>query len=422
MEEQEINIEKEKLENTDFFDKTELRRAGRRVKNTDGRVPKKKHTFAKVLLVLLILIIAGGCIYYFVIDTPKIFYSKIMNKAAKATEVINEKDNNNLSYSVNAEIKSNDKDAQKMFDVINQIDLEGTIKVDNKKLIGSNNVKYKKDELIDFNYLIDSDENLAYLKVDKALDKVIKVDIETDEDEESTYSVNKEDYKTVYTSFIKSFKEALTKAEYKREITKVNKSYVFKETLVIDEEVAKDLYNKLLHDDKFLSAAAKIEGESVSEISDRLNKEISDTKDMKDSKVDIYRIPITNEVLKIEILDEDDNYTITKDKDIYNYKIKTAKDGEYKGYFKVNTVKDETRITFNCEDPKDEITVTFNLSYSKNVYKVEEIDTEKAVDYTKLTEDDMNKVVEYVTKNKTFNTLLDDMGVGELLSESNSNM
>ena len=245
---------------------------------------------------------------------------------------------------------------------------------------------------------------------------------ETEEKEDSAYSVNKEDYQTVYTSFINHFKESLEKAEYKREITKVDKNYVFKETLVIDEEVAKDFYNKLLHDDKFLSAIAKIEGETVSEVSDELNKEISDTKDMKPSTVNIYKVPITNKILKIEILDEGDNYTITKDKDVYNYKIKTEKGEEYKGYFKINEVKDETRITFNYEDPKEEIALTFNLAYSKNVYKTEEIDTEKAVDYTKLTEEDMSKVTEYVTKNKTFNTLLDDMGVGELLSGSDSSM
>ena len=406
-----------KLEDTDFFDKGELRRAGRQVKSLDDPKPKKRHLFAKFLLVILILIIASGCVYYFVIDTPKTFYTKISEKISHANKYVDFQNNNNLNYSLDTSIKSNDKEAKKTLDVLNEIELSGTIKLENKELTGSNNIKYKGEDLVDLTYLLDTNENMAYLKLDKVLDSTIKMDLNDEEDEEKPFSTNKEDYETVFTSFMQSFKESLENANYERKITKLNKYFVFKDTILLDENFEKDLYTKLLHDDDFLRALSKIDNKSVSEISDQINEEISNLEKEK-SELSIYRIPIKNEILKIEIFDEEDNITIEKEKDTYNYDIKTKKGNTYKGYLKINKVNDETKITFNYEEVKEALSITVNLAYSKNEFKIDTIDKDKAIEYTELTEQDMIKVSEYMTKNKTFNILLDDLDFDNPLSET----
>ena len=258
---------------------------------------------------------------------------------------------------------------------------------------------------------------MAYLKLDKVLDSTIKMDLNDEEDEEKPFSTNKEDYETVFTSFMQSFKESLENANYERKITKLNKYFVFKDTILLDENFEKDLYTKLLHDDDFLRALSKIDNKSVSEISNQINEEISNLEKEK-SELSIYRIPIKNEILKIEIFDEEDNITIEKEKDTYNYDIKTKKGNTYKGYLKINKVNDETKITFNYEEVKEALSITVNLAYSKNEFKIDTIDKDKDIEYTELTEQDMIKVSEYMTKNKTFNILLDDLDFDNPLSET----
>ena len=402
-------------EKEEFFDKRDLRRAGRQVKNMDTNIPKKKHFFAKFLLVFLILLIAGGCVYYFVIDTPKNFYTKNIDKVSNVNKVIDSKESNSLNYSIDALIKSGDKDTMKILGVFNQIKINGTIKLENKELTGSNNIKYKNDDLIDIAYSLDAKENIAYFKFDNIIDKTIKMNLD-DEEEETTYSVNKDDYETVITSYIKHFKEVLENAKYERKITKVNKSFVFKDTVLLDEKNEKDLLTKLLHDDDFLRALSKIEGSSVSDISDEINEEISSL-EKEENKISIYRIPIKNEVLKVEIKDELDDYVITKEKDTYNYDIKTNEGNKYKGFLKTNKTKDETRITFNFEDIKEDTELNINLTYSNNEFKKVDIDKDKAIEYTELTEQDILKIADYMSKNKAFNVLLTDLGISEGIDE-----
>ena len=411
--------EKEELMEDDFFDKSDIRRAGRRVKSLDDDKPK--HSFLKFIFILLILLIAFGCIYYFVLDTPKTFYTKIVNKLSNEKKITSGVKDTNLSYSFDADIKTGDEEYQKIFDVINKTKVNGIIKYDEKEIIGSNNIKYKNDDLIDVTYTLDIDNKIAYFKLDKVLDKTIKMDINTEEDEEETYNFDKDVYKDLYKSFMKNLKPSLEKATYERKITILNKNIAFKDTLIIDEEFEKEFLTKLLHDDNFIENYAKLDGSTIEEASDEINKEIAELKEEK-STITIHRSIIKNEILKIEVLDEDDTLTVTKENDKYNYEIITKKNEKYKGYIKVNKDKNETSLSFNLEAIKEEIDLTINITYSNNEYKIETVDKEKAVDFEKLSEEDMTKIYEYITENKTVSGLIKDLQLEESLSENTNSI
>ena len=413
--------EKEELMEEDFFDKKDIRRAGRRVKTLDDDKPRKKHGFLKFICVLLVLLIAFGCVYYFVLDTPKTFYTKIMDKLSNEKNITNKAKDINLSYSFDANIKTNDKENQKIYNVINKTKINGIIKYDEKEIIGSNNIKYKTNDLIDITYSLDTDNKIAYFKLDKVLDKTIKMDINTEEDEEETYNFDTDVYKNLYKSFMKNLKTSLENADYERKITTVNKNIVFKDTIIIDEKFEKEFLTKLLHDDDFIENYAKLDGSTTEEASDEINKEIANLKEEK-STIAVYRAIIKNEILKIEVLDEEDSITITKEDDKYNYEIITKEKDKYKGYIKVNKDKNETSLTFNLEATKEEIDVTFNLTYANNEYKIETVDTDKAVDFEDLTEEDIAKIYEYVTEDKTISGLIEDLQLEETISQNPNNI
>ena len=407
--------EKEELE---FFDKKDLRKAGRKAKRLDDK--KSHHYFAKILITLIVLLIAGCCIYYFVIDTPKKFYTKVVDTISKGSNINKVKTNSNLSYTLNTNITSDDPDTKKLLSAFNQLDITGTIKYNDNLLIGSNTIKYKKEDLLDITYMVDSNEENAYFKLDKALDKTIKVSIAKTK-EETTYDFNKDDYNNLVNSFIRNLKLTLEDANYERKITLLDKNIVFKETLLLDETFEKELLTKLLHDDDFIKKLAKIENKTEEEISDYLNQTMEDT-DTNVSTLSIYRDIINNKILKLELKDEDTNITITNENNKYLYEITEENELKYKGYVEIIKNGKENKLTFSFDGIEEKISFDINLSYKENNIDPEILDKEKAIDYNDLTEEDMTKVTDYITNNKTFNTLLDDLELKDQLYGTETNM
>ena len=407
----------------DFFDKSEIRRAGRHAEDMDTSFvePKKHHFFLGFFIFLLLVIIGGACAYYFVLDTPKKTYLTLLDKLTKDNPVISENTNNdiNYNYSISTNLLSNDKETQQVLDIINKIDLTGTTKYENNILKGTNNIKYNKEELLDITYRLDLSNPALYIKLNKVLDKVIKLDVNTTTPVTSSFDNNKDDYIKLFNLVIKNFKLSLENANFERKITKLNNNFVFKETLFLDETLEKELLTKLIHDDEFLQTYAKINGYTVTEASDELNEELANLEPDK-STITVYKTILKNELQKVELIDEDNNFIITKEDNKYNYEIVEKNELLYKGYVKVDKNNNETKEAINIELIKEKISLEVNMTYSKNTNSIEELDPKKAISTEKLTEEDVTKIMQYLQENKTVKSLLDDLGLTERMNEINN--
>lgn len=377
--------------------------------------PKKHHFFGKFIILFLILVIGGACLYYFVLNTPKKYYVSLTEKLTKSSIISNSTNNNNISYSIKTNITSEDEETMEILKIVNKFNIAGTIKYDNKQIKGNNNIKYNDGELFDITYLLDLDKKSAYLKINKALNKIIKFELPEEQKElTDNIDVNKDDYLDLINLYIKNFKLTLENAKYEREITKLNNSYVFKETLLLDSDFSKDLLTKLLHDDEFLQKSAKIKNTTVSSVSEDLNNQLSNIEDQETSTISIYRNILNNEMKKAELKDEDNSVTIIKEDSKYTFEIVEANQLETKGYINIVNNSNETNITFNLEEIKDKISINLDLTYSTNGV-IDELNTKDAVDYTELTEEDFNSILKYVKENKALNALLKDLGLSEYL-------
>lgn len=407
----------------EFFDKSEMRRAGRHAEDMDTSFvePKKHHFFLGFFIFLLVVIIGGACAYYFVLDTPKKTYLTLLDKLTEDNPVISEKTNDdiNYNYSISTNLLSSDKETQQILDIINKIDLTGTTKYDNNILKGTNNIKYNKEELLDITYRLDLSNPALYIKLNKVLDKIIKLDVDTETSITNNIDINKDDYIKLFNLVIKNFKLSLENANFERKITKLNNNYVFKETLLLDETLEKELLTKLIHDDEFLQTYAKINEMTVTEASDELNEELANIESDK-STISVYKTILKNELQKLELIDEDNNFTIIKEDDKYNYEIVEENELLYKGYVKVKQDNKETKETFSLELIKEKISLELNMTYSKNTNSIEELDPKKAISIEELTEEDATKIMQYIQENKTVKSLLDDLGLTERMNEINN--
>ena len=203
--------------------------------------------------------VGGACAYYFVLNTPKKFYTTIVDKFLNENDnIINKNTNNDLNYNYSMTMKAsvNDAETQKVIDVINNIKITGNAKYDkdNKLLIENSTLDYKNNKLLDMNYMLELDKKTIYLKLNNVLDKVIKFDFAEYEAElsDSQIDTNTEDYIEIYNSIIKAIKLTLENADYERKITKLNNNFVFEEKLLIDKDFKTQLLKKLLQDNTLL--------------------------------------------------------------------------------------------------------------------------------------------------------------------------
>lgn len=385
----------------EFFDKKEIRSA------------QKHHFFAKFLIFLLVLIAAFGGVYYFVLNTPKKTYVEAVNKVFKDNNVSLTKEKElNYNYSLELNIDSKNEQYKDIIDIVNKTKISGTTNYDktNKLLLQNSTIEYKNEKLISTSYMLDLNNNTFYLKANDILDKVIKLDLNDNEEEKTTsYNTDSENYSTVINSIAKAIKETLETANYERKITKLNKEIVFEETLLIDKEFQKQFLTKLLQDEDYLKSMAKIKNEKVSEISDELNEDIDDIKDEKET-ISIYKTILKNEIIKIECKAEKDSLTITKEDNKYNFEYVEKYALKYKGYIKVDKSDKENKITLNYENVQEEENVYVYLTYSKNTKDIS-FDKSNAITYDKLTEEDTNKITKYLSENKAFKLLAEDTGL-----------
>ena len=376
--------------------------------NTFFEEEKKSHVGIVLLLILLILV-SIGLVYYFIIDNPKTIFaitaSKVLNNTDKLSDL-------NLDYELDVNGTSKKEDTQKTFDIINKTKLTGTFGSigDNKVLNGI--INYKDNKLLDYNLQINSDDNpTIYFKSDDLYDKVIKYGLETKDTK--NVDTNTKDYEQVVSSITDNLTKTLANAKYRKEITTLNGEKVKKVTLIVDEELITNFYNKLLQDDNFMNSYAKLNNITKEEVATKLNKSIAEAKN-NDEKISLYVTILKNEFLRFEYSSVGDSLTITKNENRYIFEIINSYTVRYQGYIETKPINDKTDLVLSLSMIKEEVNLDIHAIYK--TIKSEDLkllDMTNVINYKDLTEEETSKIMTKLSENKTFMDLANDLGLFE---------
>ena len=370
--------------------------------------PKKKPIGAIFLLIFLLLIIGGIAYYYFVLDNPKTIFTTAINKVFDKVNIEDPKRSGTIDYSLNLNITSPNKEMKDILDIINQFKLSGNVSIDNNLNELNGIINYKDKQLLNYNILVDSGENPAvYAKSSDLYDKIIKIELE--EDESTDYDTNINDYKQIVSSIKNALNSSLENANYEKKLVKLNNETVKKISLKIDEEFLVNIYNKLLQDNSFISSYANIKNMTNEEISDLLNKDITDAEGNNEI-LNLYLTSFKNEFLKFEYVSDKDSLTITKDNDKYNFDLSESYTSIYQGYVKLTEVNNKNNLTFSVSLIEEELNIDANIEYTiDETNKINFMDISDSVNLDELSEEETNKITENIFKNEAFNSLMEDV-------------
>lgn len=413
-----------------------------------------------VLVVLFLAIIGYWYYVRFVkeVNSKEVFDNTISYVKKEMFTILDEtKEKTNLEYDLKFNLDLNEDVADKSdYSFINDIMFKGKIATDFDKKEMSNSITIldSDKELINVN-MYAQNKNI-YLDLAKLYDKPIKMALDDEYDKIfDTYSTkNINDVKTIISQFETALKIALKEEYFKSEDATVSVDgkdvKAVKHSLLLDEKtfntIKKDVLTSL-NNDEFISALENISDEyndGTVNVKDSLNEEISyleeEIKDSDDKEIEVKFYLYTDNrgnVLKAELLNFDDVkiFGITKVNDNkYNFAI--ADDGTKKDILNGDVTVNGKSITIDMKLDLDEtgelnhsfvIKVTetmIDFTYSSNNFgslnaklNIKENKAAlsipsltNAVDYTELTEDDLNKIIVNITNDENIKNFVEKLG------------
>ena len=381
-----------------------------------------------VLVVLFLAIIGYWYYVRFVkeVNSKEVFDNTISYVKKEMFTILDEtKEKTNLEYDLKFNLDLNEDVADKSdYSFINDIMFKGKIATDFDKKEMSNSITIldSDKELINVN-MYAQNKNI-YLDLSKLYDKPIKMTLDDEYDKIfDTYSTkNINDVKTIISQFETALKSAFKEEYFKSEDATVSVDgkdvKAVKHSLLLDEKtfntIKKDVLTSL-NNDEFISALENISDEyndGTVNVKDSLNEEISyleeEIKDSDDKEIEVKFYLYTDNrgnVLKAELLNFDDVkiFGITKVNDNkYNFAI--ADDGTKKDILNGDVTINGKSITTDMKFDLDE---TGELNHSF-VIKVPSLTN--AIDYTELTEDDLNKIIINITNDENIKNFVEKLG------------
>ncbi len=419
----------------------------------------KKGLIAVLVVVLLAL---AGCGYYFYfgksVNSKQVFDSTISYMKKEMFTILDEtKEKTNLEYDLKFNLDLKDDVANKSdYSFINDIMFKGKLATDFDKKEMSNSITIldSDKELINVNMYAQNKN--VYFDLAKLYDKPIKMALDDEYDKIfDTYSTkNINDVKTIISQFETALKSSFKEEYFKSEDATVSVDgkdvKTVKHSLLLDEKtfntIKKDVLTSL-NNDEFISALENISDEyndGTVNVKDSLNEEISyleeeiKDSDAKEIEVKVYLYTDNRgNVLKAELLNFEDVkiFGITKVND-NKYNFAFADDGTKKDILNGDVTVNGKSITIDMKLDLDEtgelnhsfvIKVTetmIDFTYSSNSFgslnaklNIKENKAAlsipsltNAVDYTELTEDDLNKIIVNITNDENIKNFVEKLG------------
>lgn len=359
-----------------------------------------------IFLVLIILMCSTISYYYFVVDSPKNVFLTVINDVLSNIDY-KQHEKINYEFSLNTNMETTNKENAKIVNIIEEIALTGNGGIDlkNIKNYSKLNTFYKGDTLLTVDAYLETDN--LYFKLDKLYDKVIKVSSDEEAKQEQAEEIEE------LTPLIKTLKETiidnLNNASYQKKYVDLNDVKVKKVTLLINKKFLENLYLDLLESDNFIETYSKLTNKKTKEVTETINKLINKLDD-ETIKVSLYLSILENKFIMLETINKEEQITITKENNKYNYKIYNDSIIEYQGYAELIKNNNDYDISISVDDVKEELAIIFNIDLSLDYEKdIDSLDTTNNIDYEKLTDNDISKIKTNLYKNKTFISLYQDI-------------
>lgn len=413
-----------------------------------------------VLVVLFLAIIGYGYYVCFVkdVNSKEVFDNTISYVKKEMFTILDEtKEKTNLEYDLKFNLDLKDDVANKSeYSFINDIMFKGKIDTDFDKKEMSNSITIldSDKELINVNMYAQNKN--VYFDLAKLYDKPIKMALDEEYDKIfDTYSTkNINDVKTIISQFETALKSAFKEEYFKSEDATVSVDgkdvKAVKHSLLLDEKtfntIKKDVLTSL-NNDEFISALENISDEyndGTVNVKDSLNEEISyleeeiKDSDAKEIEVKVYLYTDNRgNVLKAELLNFEDVKIFGINKVNNNkYTFTMADDGTKKEVISGDVTVDGKSVTIDMKLDLDETgelnhnfvikisetmvdftyssndfgTINAKLNIKENKEALSIPSLTNAVDYTKLTEDDLNKIIVNITNDENIKNFVEKLG------------
>lgn len=371
--------------------------------NSSPNKKSKKKLIIGLVITLFVLLVVVGIALAIILPkySPKNVFKTTINEAYKSSskELKNDFDTMYFTFSLSPEVKGSG--SALLEDMISNfsIKLQGGIDYKNKTFSYNLVTNYKDKEFINADFQYDKE---FYLMLNKLYNKPIKAE-ESDFTDAFT-KADVESLKTVIEEYSKAYDESL-KDEYfesdKQTITVGDKKVKSRVSILnLNKENTKEMdkyaQNRLLKNDKFLNAYAKLTSVSKEEVIKSLEEE-SNYEDFTDTKIKLYTGMWNKDLIKIQFVYDDMVVELEKN--------------------------DENNNAWKISFKNDEITMVFNLEYTYEYNKKIDLkDVSGAVNSKDLPADALTQILTNI-KNQDGYKLLDEdvkdattMSIDQLLS------
>ena len=371
----------------------------------------KRSKGTKITLVILGIVIVALitlAVYWFLIrgsgSTENIYYKAIDSLASSLNQNVTAVEENfqkqvKVNSNITLNLKTSDSDMKKVFNILNNMELDMDIAMDYQNKIANMdyNIKYNKNSLLNASmYLYDQD---AYMDLKNLYNRPIKISNEEVPLDMIWKMYDFESYKTLITGITNALKSSL-KVNYfttKNETINVlgQKVKTTKHILTLTPEdinnFYNDFYNYLVSDQLVLNALAKITDSEIDEVKKGMESTIDNVAMSDDTFVSEIYVSNSNTIEKVVIKVNDSALTFNKvEENKFNIVTNSSDQEEKVGELEIK----EDGISFTIDDAGDELTIEL----SKNTSRIA-MDMFDAKMEIKLTTTDENGNVEITVNN-----------------------
>lgn len=371
--------------------------------NSSTNKKSKKKLIIGLVITLFVLLVVVGIALAIILPkySPKNVFKTTINEAYKSSskELKNDFDTMYFTFYLSPEVKGSG--SALLEDMISNfsIKLQGGIDYKNKTFSYNLVTNYKDKEFINADFQYDKE---FYLMLNKLYNKPIKAE-ESDFTDAFT-KADVESLKTVIEEYSKAYDESL-KDEYfesdKQTITVGDKKVKSRVSILnLNKENTKEMdkyaQNRLLKNDKFLNAYAKLTSVSKEEVIKSLEEE-SNYEDFTNTKIKLYTGMWNKDLIKIQFVYDDMVVELEKN--------------------------DENNNAWKISFKNDEITMVFNLEYTYEYNKKIDLkDVSGAVNSKDLPADALTQILTDIKSQDGYKLLDEDvkdattMSIDQLLS------
>lgn len=334
---------------------------------------EKKTNKIAILLFIIGLVIIGGVIYFYLFKKSSTFETYI-NKSFTYLEenLVNLDSEGKITLSFN--LNTNNQDMKDVVNLLNKIKVDSSYQIDftNKKMNINLNSTYDNKELLKGN--IYTENSYLYFNLNNITDKYYKSDKIEEYEEMFNLDMNTNDLKEYLNDYQEKLIDNLDKAEIKEENVSLNNKNVLKSTLVITDELKKEM---------------DLDSEDY---------------DFAISKVILYTD--NKNFVRLEIIS--DNNTITVDKNNNVYKVEFTEENKEPIKLDIDIKDNLVNVIAYLNDTDLSGNITFGFSKNK-LAKFTNVDVKNATNFSDITEDEMSNIFEKISTNEGVMALLGEI-------------